>query len=161
MTTTCHHWFFKVLCWEVAFIKSLIACVFRRNVVVFKQGSDIVVKHFKTCGFVSNCAVTVLTHELWVITWLSSAYLITCTFVMLEKKKKYLAGNCHITQLLRDCFLDNRIVVLRPWTVHRLVSAPRWHTWWQLLLPLMTWTRWSSLHSHNQTPWTMQVKEVT
>lgn len=76
------------------------------------------------------------------------------------KKKHYLAGNCHIMQSLRDCFPDNSIVILHPWTEHRRVSARKSNTQWQLLLPLMTWTRWNCLFSHNHTPRTMEVTEI-
>lgn len=76
------------------------------------------------------------------------------------KKKHYLAGNCHIMQSLRDCFPDNSIVILHPRSVHHRVSSLKSNTQWQLLLPLMTWKRWNCLYSHNQTPWTIKVKEI-
>jgi len=76
------------------------------------------------------------------------------------KKKHYLAGNCHIMRGLRGCFPDNRTVILHPWTARHRVSALKSNTGWQLLLALMTRTRWNCLYSCDQTPWTTKVKEI-
>lgn len=148
---TCHHWFFFAL--KVAPNKCLRAqrfykdCCHLLNYTRITRGetwlspnntkSSAFSKYFKICGFVFNCAVTVLAHELWVITcdYLLPTWSHAHLWCLQEQT---LSGwDLSHSQSFRDCFPDNRTV---PFIHEPPQTCAQSNTWWQLLLTLLTQT---------------------
>lgn len=124
LTMICHHWFFKLYtesCTQQMF-ESMGLCKNCCHLLNYTRitgwetllspnntKSSAFSKYFKICGFVFNCAVTVLAHELWVIT--CDYHLPTWSYAHLWclQEQTLLAGICHILHF-RDCFPDNSTV---------------------------------------------------